>query len=175
MNQKIVVFEDYGNRSTQLFAAPDGTDIEDALMKAVGYAAEAGETCLRSELPEKYLTKAGLTRIDIEVVRFGDGNIGLTPSEQAGIFRPECRYCDAFEEGTCWKYGGTCDPSDEEDCLRCNEKTTLTYEEDPVQSFIITGDPLMPVEVAEITKDEYEDIKEIIENPDYDSSLWGLY
>lgn len=174
MNQKIIVFEDYGNRGTQLFAAPDGTNIEDALMKAIGYAAEAGETCLRSELPEKYLTKAGLTRIDIEVARFGDGNIGLTRSEQAGIFRPECRYCDAFEGGVCWKHGGTCDPSDEDDCIHCGALKTLMYDGDFVQNFIIDDDCMSAKELAEAAKTDYENVKEIMERPDYDCGLWSL-
>lgn len=174
MNQKIICFEDYGIRKVQLFAAPEDVDIEVAFKEALKEAADEGITCLRSEIPEKYLERAGLERMDVQILEHDNCKISQTPAERAGIFRPECRFCDSFDAGICLKYGGACDPTDEEDCLHCSGLAFLLYDNKSIQSFVVDDSTLSAGELAETVKAEYGSIQKIMDRPDFDRNLWSL-
>lgn len=131
MQQKIIVFRDYGNVEVSLFQAEDSVNIPKTILDAAKEAEKDGNCFTLSNVPENYLKKYGLEKLQIETIEMQDHTFGKTPAEQSGIYRPTCRDCNSFEEGSCCRYGGLCNPDAEKDyCLHAEDIFLLNYRAD---------------------------------------------
>lgn len=105
------------------------------IVEAVNKAAEAAEDDgLRGtyvDLPEKYLEMYGVSAFDYPIVDFEAYTIGATEAEKKGFYEACCGDCDSYESGTCYKWGGTCNPNDVElDCVHGDEIYTIIVDRD---------------------------------------------
>lgn len=113
----------------RVFKKEDALSREE-IVEAVDKAAEAAENDgfrgTYVDLPEKYLEMYGVSAFDYPIVDFEDYTIGETEAEKKGLHEACCGDCNAYESGTCCKWGGTCDPNDVEfDCIHGDEIYTI--------------------------------------------------
>lgn len=109
-----------------------------------------------------------------EVIEMESFRTGTTALEKLGYGIARCRHCNSFEEGSCYRYGGTCNPDAANlDCLHGDCIAVLSSEEKPGAGVCIELDDICDEEtleevreqIPEITKAlrecEEEDIREI--------------
>lgn len=176
MQEKIYIIEDYGVKKVFYLTAEDDADMDASLKKAAELATADGVQGMLSEIPEKYLQKAGLCRKEIPVAFFPDTVLAISEMEKAGIYRAECRSCCSFEDGFCFKYGGSCNPSDENDCCRGDNIYQISYEdiehEFKQRLYIEEDDPKLE-DILEKIQSEFPEVKEILES-DYEPESWSF-
>ena len=176
MQEKIYIIEDYGEKKVFYLTAEDGADMDASLKKAAEFATADGVRGMLSEIPDEYLEKAGLCRKEIPVAFFPDTVLAISEMEKAGIYRAECRSCSSFEDGFCFKYGGSCNPSDENNCCRGDNVYELSYDDDERQfskKLYIEEDNPKLEDVLEKIQSEFPEVKEILES-DYNPEDWSI-
>ena len=177
MQEKIYIIEDYGEKKVFYLTAEDSADMDARLKKAAELATADGVRGMLSEIPNEYLEKAGLRKKEILVTFFPDTVLAISEMEEAGIYRAECRYCSAFEDGSCYKYGGICNPSDENDCCHGDNIYELCYEdieyEFSQKLYIEEKNPELE-EILKKIQSEFPEVKEILES-DYEPECWCFY
>ena len=144
-------------------SAPDTEkNIVSLFEKACDEAAQDGFRDFNYKVPKKYLSAFGLklkrlrvSSIDIEKVGFWC--MQVTPCA--------CRQCSAYEEGNCFRYGGTVDGfSIGDDCLHGTGGYKLFYGDSKV-SGIIFETKLEPDEAVEyILNSDEEPLEELKED-----------
>ena len=105
------------------------------IVEAVKKAAEAAEDDVFRgtyvDLPEKYLEMYGVSAFDYPIVDFEAYTIGATEAEKKGFYEACCGDCNSYESGTCYKWGGTCNPNNVElDCVHGDEIYTIIVDRD---------------------------------------------
>lgn len=106
-------------------------EIVEAVNKAAEAAEDDGFRGTYVDLPEKYLEMYGVSAFDYPIVDFEAYTIGATEAEKKGFYEACCGDCDSYESGTCYKWGGTCDPNDVElDCVHGDEIYTIIVDRD---------------------------------------------
>lgn len=106
-------------------------EIVEAVNKAAEAAEDDGFRGTYVDLPEKYLEMYGVSAFDYPIVDFEAYTIGATEAEKKGFYEACCGDCDSYESGTCYKWGGTCNPNDVElDCVHGDEIYTIIVDRD---------------------------------------------
>ena len=106
-------------------------EIVEAVNKAAEAAEDDGFRGTYVDLPEKYLEMYGVSAFDYPIVDFEAYTIGATEAEKKGFYVACCGDCNSYESGTCYKWGGTCDPNDVElDCVHGDEIYTIIVDRD---------------------------------------------
>lgn len=106
-------------------------EIVEAVNKAAEAAEDDGFRGTYVDLPEKYLEMYGVSAFDYPIVDFEAYTIGATEAEKKGFYEACCGDCNSYESGTCYKWGGTCDPNDVElDCVHGDEIYTIIVDRD---------------------------------------------
>lgn len=106
-------------------------EIVEAVNKAAEAAEDDGFRGTYVDLPEKYLEMYGVSAFDYPIVDFEAYTIGAAEAEKKGFYEACCGDCDSYESGTCYKWGGTCDPNDVElDCVHGDEIYTIIVDRD---------------------------------------------
>ena len=106
-------------------------EIVEAVNKAAEAAEDDGFRGTYVDLPEKYLEMYGVSAFDYPIVDFEAYTIGATEAEKKGFYEACCGDCNSYESGTCYKWGGTCDPNVVElDCVHGDEIYTIIVDRD---------------------------------------------
>lgn len=187
----VAAFRDYGNITNVAFLAPEGIDAEKAILDAAKEAERDGLRFTLSAIPEKYLNRQGLKPLEVKNIELEDHRYGRTIAEDNGIWCAACRDCDSFEDGSCYRYGGICDPDNSpDDCIHGDNIVILGYNIDenvPIWIPLMLDDPIMDkldnadktnpwiVEQLQAEDNEWsETIKQITTRPDYDPNGWTI-
>lgn len=179
MNVRFFVFRDYSNIRYLPISAPDGVDIEESFGLAVQDAVADGLCFNISSIPKHYLEKYGLKVLPKELIHETyDHSYGQTAMDEIGMDYATCRKCNSFEDGSCYKYGGICNPDGIEDCLHAEYIFILRYGDKDI-CYLDLGDSSTKIDVilAAICsmKDETsEEILSIQNMGTYDPALWKL-
>lgn len=185
MKSTLLFIKDYGNTYPVILSAPDHIDIKDAFFAACNDAANDGIRFSSPHIPDKYLLKHHLKRENLPVMELQIHHYGQTPSEAGGVSYPTCRNCNSFEDGSCYRYGGICNPDDEEDCIHSESIYQLTYESDehPFQCHVDITDeiaekdnPILDILPLLLSNKDNtsKTIQELIDSKDYDAAFWKL-
>lgn len=77
--------------------------------------------------------------------------IGQTEQEKAGVYVATCRDCNSFEDGSCYKYGGLCDPNACDcDCVHGENIFRVEHEKNKTVEFVAVENDLEYDEIAKI-------------------------
>lgn len=177
MQEKIYMIKDYAKTKILYLMAEDGVDMDARLEEAKQLAISDGVKGMFHEIPKKYLEKVGLYPKEIPVVYCPDTVLAVSKMEKAGIHFAECRDCDAFEEGSCYRYGGICNPSTENDCCHGYNIYELSYEDIEYEFrriLYIDNENPNAEETAKIIQEEIPEVKEILES-DYEPECWMIH
>lgn len=152
MQTKIIVIRDYSVITTIALKAEDNINIDKNFHMAIDAAKKDNVDCYISTLPEKYLNKYGIY-VDHSMEFSTIDDMGLKIKD---VYEPECRYCDSFEEGTCYKYGGLCDPSDMCDCFHSETGMVEVFYDGQLSDRFYCTDDEYKDKVFELCKRNYE-------------------
>lgn len=116
-----VILKDYAETETITFKCEEKINADDvsALMnQAADLAEKDGFVGWMQDIPEKYFSEVGLKVVPHIITEIDNMKIGETEQEKAGVYVATCRDCNSFEDGSCYKYGGLCDPNAcDSDCV----------------------------------------------------------
>ena len=186
---RIIAFQDDVNyRYAILESDIPVKNVIEHLYQAQNEAEKDGYIGTTSNIPETYLTKHGIKLTPIAPIIIHDISFGKTPAEKKGVYYACCRHCWHYENGVCGKYGGTCDPEDEEtDCITGDDIYILRYASEstlydfilPLQLSINTAvsKETIPwiLDVIKENGDEISEDMEVLEQADdYDLENWSL-
>lgn len=179
MNQKLFIIKDFCNCSFILLAAAEGVDIKERFDEAVAAAVKDGLNFRLSDLPEEYLNKFQLSVVPVEPVEMDDCSFGKSTMEEKGILFARCRHCNSFEDGSCFRHGGVCNPDGSDTCIDGEDIYALRYDGIDITYLLLESFPVKPVldiiEIIAANDDEISSkIKEIKNSDGYNSLRWDL-
>lgn len=168
MEKKLAIFTAEGTGEPLAFwmRCEDG-DFATRFRTACETAVKAGWKGSNTAIPAKYLKAAGLSMRPVESMVFRYDEIGDSPVSLCA-----CRQCSAYEEGNCFRYGGTVDgfaTSDDlevRECIHGTGGVRLEYDGAKVSDILIdTGlDPAEAVKyILGSGDEELASLKEEIE------------
>ena len=166
MNKKLVIFEDESNNEpvAAMISGPGDDPVAD-FEAACADARKDVCTEFNYNIPKKYLKPRKITLKILDTVIRPIEIIGSNP-----VSLCQCRECSAYEEGNCFRYGGTVDgfaTLDVIDCIHGTCGVNLIYDDECV-SYIFINTDLTPYETAkyiyEVTDEELSIIKEDIKD-----------
>lgn len=104
--KKTVLFTDSFTYDSPVIVTMESSDgnVCERFQEACRYAVADGYTGANSEIPDRYLKKAGLKKTSHDVVCIETDIIG-----KRKVTLCRCRQCGAYDEGTCFHYGGRAD------------------------------------------------------------------
>ena len=86
--------------------------------------------------------------------------IGQTEQEKAGVYEATCRDCSSFEDGSCFRHGGLCDPNAcDSDCVHGDNIFCVKHLRNETVEFIVVEKDLDHDEIAKILGYEPEDVE----------------
>lgn len=193
MSQKILIVKHYGNTDVKLLETWDDNDLVSTIDKAAKEAEKDGIVFETANIPEKYLEKQGIKIIPCDIVEIENRGYGMTEAQKNGIEAyATCKDCDSFEYGSCYRYGGICNPDDEQDCIHSCNTFEMCYdgnENDRLRTFIILDDdvkdrlsddphdPLLPWILEHVCNDNEfvrQKVDELKAGTDYDPENWKI-
>ena len=161
MNTKIISFETIGYKNEPQIYKLTGKseDIIRLFKKACEKAAKDGFRGFNYEIPKKYLQSYDLKmeRIDTETV-----DMEYLGEDNMLVKLCTCSQCSAYEEGSCYKYGGIVDGfSTGDDCLHGTGGYRLNYDGSSVSDIIFETELTPEEAVSYIMKSNEPDLEDL--------------
>lgn len=158
-----VVLKDYSEIETITFECEEkinADDVSTLMHQAADLAEKDGFVGWMQDIPEKYFLEMGLKVVPYAVAEIDNMKIGQTEQEKAGVYEATCRDCSSFEDGSCFRHGGLCDPNAcDSDCVHGDNIFRVEHLRNETVEFIVVEKDLDHDEIAKILAYEPEDVK----------------
>lgn len=158
-----VILKDYAETETITFECATNIDsnaIWELINQAADLAEKDGFVGWAQNIPEKYFSEVGLKVVPHLVAGIDNMKIGQTEQEKAGVYEATCRDCSSFEDGSCFRHGGLCDPNAcDSDCVHGDNIFRVEHLRNKTVEFIVVEKDLDHDEIAKILAYEPEDVK----------------
>lgn len=158
-----VVLKDYSEIETITFECEEkinADDVSTLMHQAADLAEKDGFVGWMQDIPEKYFLEMGLKVVPYAVAEIDNMKIGQTEQEKAGVYVATYRDCNSFEEGSCYKYGGLCDPNACDcDCVHGENIFRVEHEKNKTVEFVTVENDLEYDEIAKILGYDPKDVE----------------
>lgn len=158
-----VILKDYSETDTITFECEEkinADDVSTLMHQAADLAEKDGFVGWMQNIPEKYFSEVCLKVVPHIITEIDNMKIGQTEQEKAGVYVATCRDCNSFEDGSCYKYGGLCDPNAcDSDCVHGENIFRVEHKKNKTVEFVTVDNDLEYDEIAKILGYDPKDVE----------------